>query len=1044
MTDDDPEKTVGPGSSRPDPSETLPGQGPRSADDSGEITASGAGSAEIDEALLRTSPDGKHPDAAAPDAQEIPGPEDTCPPDFDPEGSVRLTGSGVSAAPVLPSSFGPYRIISQLGEGSMGTVYLARDRDLDRQVALKVPKFSSAEDSDVIGRFYREARAAATLRNPNICPVYNVGEINGIHYLAMAYIHGRPLQDFINPEKPRPQRQVVSIVRKLTGALQEAHTLGIVHRDLKPANIMIDERQEPMIMDFGLARHLILNDADFSSQGDLIGSPAYMSPEQIDSELGNVGPQSDIYSTGVMLYQLLTGRLPFQDRTVNKVLVRILTEDPPELSQLRPDIDPDLAAICLKMMARLPRERYQSMREVRQALRDWVIRNRAQQQPDESARPGSSAPANSGRTSSSSPAVPSPEDTVYDLGVPAPKGTADGTSPGTDSGSDSGAASGNGADSADTCPSGFESPEATQSGTSQEGRADSTATDLKGTPEDSASGSHPGSRTAVLEGPISDSAPAARSGYVGSSSGSRDGSSSGSRSGAGGAASSSGAEDDASATFAEHLDSSASSHSGPLAPVPAAPLPEFAEEGDALEIPHGRVQLQLVQDGRVIDGRSFDIPAGSVGWLELKMAVERDSVAGRNRRKSMQHRLASMVLKLGGSLHIAFDGAAASQTREISHEAELPSREFSISRVKLQKISRSAQAALSEICRLDTLEEADLHGTRLSAEQTADLASLPLLRSLNLAGRHVTDETLALLSSATSLQSLFLWKCRATGQGIASLSSLSQLRELGIESRDLTDDGLAGLEQLTLLETLSLSSRRVTDKGLFFLASLPKLKSLGLGQTPIRGDGLLSLSEATELKQMWLHRTHLDNAGLRSLSVCPQLEALDLGATRVDDAGLATLTSLARLRTLLLYQTRTGDRQLDQLTDLPELEVLNLNETRITEQSLSVLGRMRRLQFLHVANTAITAPGLHRLRRDLPGCRIKGGGPPVATSIDSAPDSLFGELEDIDAYGELRETVEWILQQGGKMEISAGGEPRTLVTGDILPDVDLEVISVVL
>ncbi|MCA8991895.1 MAG: protein kinase, partial [Planctomycetaceae bacterium] len=244
-------------------------------------------------------------------------------------------------------------------------------RDLDRQVALKVPKFSSAEDSDVIGRFYREARAAATLRNPNICPVYNVGEINGIHYLAMAYIHGRPLQDFINPEKPRPQRQVVSIVRKLTGALQEAHTLGIVHRDLKPANIMIDERQEPMIMDFGLARHLILNDADFSSQGDLIGSPAYMSPEQIEGNPQKIGPAADIYSLGVMLYELLTGQLPFRG-SLRSIISQALNKQPERPSKIRSAVDPDLEDLCLSMLEKDASRRPASMQAIADTLENWL------------------------------------------------------------------------------------------------------------------------------------------------------------------------------------------------------------------------------------------------------------------------------------------------------------------------------------------------------------------------------------------------------------------------------------------------------------------------------------------------------------------------------------------------------------------------------------------------------------------------------------------------------------------------------------------------
>jgi serine/threonine protein kinase len=141
--------------------------------------------------------------------------------------------------------FGRYQLLRELGQGAMGTVYLARDVQLDRQVALKIPKFDENEDSHLLERFYREARSAATLRHPNICPVYDVGEVDGAHYLTMTYIEGRTLSAYVNREKLPAERQVVGIVRKLASALDHAHKQGVVHRDLKPPNIMIDKRDDP-------------------------------------------------------------------------------------------------------------------------------------------------------------------------------------------------------------------------------------------------------------------------------------------------------------------------------------------------------------------------------------------------------------------------------------------------------------------------------------------------------------------------------------------------------------------------------------------------------------------------------------------------------------------------------------------------------------------------------------------------------------------------------------------------------------------------------
>src|SRR5262249_2475853 len=152
----------------------------------------------------------------------------------------------------LPEQFGRYRIKKRLGHGGMGAVYLAHDERLDRQVALKVPHFGPDIDPEILQRFYREARAAATFVHPNVCPIYDVDECDGVPYLTMAFIEGKPLADVIKSGKPLVQTQAAAVCRKIALALQEAHKRGIIHRDLKPGNIMINKRLEPVIMDFGL------------------------------------------------------------------------------------------------------------------------------------------------------------------------------------------------------------------------------------------------------------------------------------------------------------------------------------------------------------------------------------------------------------------------------------------------------------------------------------------------------------------------------------------------------------------------------------------------------------------------------------------------------------------------------------------------------------------------------------------------------------------------------------------------------------------------
>jgi serine/threonine protein kinase len=215
------------------------------------------------------------------------------------------------APKVLPAPFGRYKLLKLLGQGGMGTVYLAQDTQLDRRVALKIPLFDSADGSHVLERFYREARAAATVHHPNICPIYDVGENDGVPYLTMAFIEGRPLAE-IAGTKPLTPRQSALLVRKLALALAEAHQQKVIHRDLKPANIMIDRRSEPIVMDFGLARRSHAGDVRMTQEGSAMGTPSYMPPEQVSGNVDLMGPGSDIYSLGVILYELLAGRLPFR------------------------------------------------------------------------------------------------------------------------------------------------------------------------------------------------------------------------------------------------------------------------------------------------------------------------------------------------------------------------------------------------------------------------------------------------------------------------------------------------------------------------------------------------------------------------------------------------------------------------------------------------------------------------------------------------------------------------------------------------------------
>lgn len=280
-------------------------------------------------------------------------------------------GTGADPKPhSLPNEFGRYRILRQIGQGAMGVVYLAEDSQLKRQVALKVPLVTNSADSSVVQRFNQEVRAAAALRHPHICPIHDFGEFGGTVYMTMSFIEGRPLSDRIERRPQIAVRAAIALVRKVALALSEAHRQGVIHRDLKPANIMIDQRGEPIVMDFGLARQTQTKNLRLTNYGTLVGTPAYMSPEQVAGEYAS--HRSDIYSLGVVLYELVTGHLPFSGDLV-PLLAQIAHGAPVPPSQHRGDVPAAVDAICLKAMAKQPSDRYQTMEEFSRALTDFIV-----------------------------------------------------------------------------------------------------------------------------------------------------------------------------------------------------------------------------------------------------------------------------------------------------------------------------------------------------------------------------------------------------------------------------------------------------------------------------------------------------------------------------------------------------------------------------------------------------------------------------------------------------------------------------------------------
>jgi hypothetical protein len=276
--------------------------------------------------------------------------------------------------PTLPAEFGRYRVLQLLGKGGMGAVYLAEDSQLGRRVALKLPSFGAGDSPERVERFLREARSAAALHHPNICTLYDAGREGDRPYLTMAYLEGRSQAEALDPDRPLPPRQAAELARKVAAALGHAHERGIVHRDLKPANVMLSAAGEPVVMDFGLAKRLAEADAGaakLTRVGAVMGTPDYMAPEQVRGETDRIGPPTDIYALGVLLFELLTGRPPYEGH-VGAVLGQILAAPVPSVQELRPDIDERLEAICRQAMAKEPGARFPSMASFAEALGQYL------------------------------------------------------------------------------------------------------------------------------------------------------------------------------------------------------------------------------------------------------------------------------------------------------------------------------------------------------------------------------------------------------------------------------------------------------------------------------------------------------------------------------------------------------------------------------------------------------------------------------------------------------------------------------------------------
>ena len=255
-------------------------------------------------------------------------------------------------------TLGRYEIIRELGRGAMGTVYLGSDPKINRDVAIKTLRYEDIEESrigEVKQRFFREAEAAGKLAHPNIVTIYDVGEDYDIAYMAMELLDGTDLEQYCDGTNLLPPSKVLKVISSVAQALDYAHENGVVHRDIKPANIMILNNGDVKVTDFGIARVM---ESSKTQTGVILGTPSYMSPEQIDGQ--KVDGRSDLFSLGIVLYELLTGKKPFMGDSIATLMYSITMSSPPSLREVAPNMPAKCATVIEKILAKDRDMRYQS------------------------------------------------------------------------------------------------------------------------------------------------------------------------------------------------------------------------------------------------------------------------------------------------------------------------------------------------------------------------------------------------------------------------------------------------------------------------------------------------------------------------------------------------------------------------------------------------------------------------------------------------------------------------------------------------------------
>jgi serine/threonine protein kinase/Leucine-rich repeat (LRR) protein len=810
-------------------------------------------------------------------------------------------GSSVAPAESIPERLEHFHIIRLLGQGGMGAVYLAEDTRLGRQVAIKTLKPVLATKPDARVRFLREARLAATIEHDYVVPIYYVGEANGIPFLAMPYLKGKSLEEFIKGGRKLTPKQIIGLGLQIAQGLAAAHEKGLIHRDIKPGNLWLEVKSSPLalsspsllsegeglgvsgggegefrvrILDFGLARS-IETDTELTQSGAILGTPAYMAPEQAKGE--KVDGRADLYSLGVVLYRLATGELPIKGKDTMSMLMALATQTPRPAHELNPEVPAELSALIMRLLAKDRQQRPDSAKEVVQTLLS-ILASLTAPAPQTSPATSSSAQTVSVVRSEPKPdanlEVFSGETVAESLRLrPTSRRRISRRWPLVAAGLLFAFVGG-----------GLLLQQIILRITDKEGKT--REIELK-----------PGDRIEIVEKPADQSAlpktPPKKEPEIKSIAGDPD------------------------RRAAEYVLSIGGKIKVRVGNVPR-------EITDVAGLPKEPFQLVFVN----LDGNTQVTDTGLAHFRECKnltyLNLDRTRVtdAGlahfQDCKNLMELYLWQTQVTDTGLVYVkdckALTGLSLNNTQV-------------------------TDAGLAHFKDCKNLTHLYLGATRVTDAGLAYFKDCKNLMHLALDSTRVTDTGLAHFQDCKKLTFLDLGYTRVTDVGLAHFQNCKNLMALNLDNTPITDAGLAYFKDCKNLTYLFLVRTRVTDAGLAYFKDCKNLMELDLNRTQVTDVGLAHFRDCKNLTHLRLEGTGVTDAGLTHFRDCKNLGELHLAGTRVTDGGLANLALLPSLQNLKLDNTRISLAGYKQLkTAMPRCQITWSEPNRLVAERVLELG----------------------------------------------------------------------------------------------------------